>query len=120
MEQKLFKKNDSGFIWAKNMIEKAFSSIATGSCVNYSQKGAFSVYQNQILTSENRVYMDLFEILIFGDNTKKYNRANDLSDDVQNRIRISLLTLNRLLTTNDADTKKEKALGASAYDELFA
>lgn len=111
--------NDDGFYWAKDYIEKAFVSITTGSCLSYSKKDQFSVYQGQTLTPENKVYMDLFEILIYGDNNWQYNRADDLPESTLNQIRISLYTLNNLLTANDSQTMIEKKQLALAYDELF-
>ena len=111
--------NEDGYYWAKNFIENAFSAITTGNCVYYSPKGKFSVYEGQELTPENKVYMDLFEMLMFGDNETKYNRAEDMPNDILNQIRISLHTLHRILTSDDAETRAEKEQLAPLYDEQF-
>lgn len=110
--------NKDGYYWAKDYIEKAFSAITTGSCLTYIRRGQFSIYQ-EALTPENKVYMDLIEALIFGDNNRNYNRANQIPDDVKYKIHLSLFTLSRLLTSNDEETRGEKDFLVAFYDTIF-
>lgn len=111
--------SDNGMIWAKDIIESAFTRVVYDMAPRYQRKGAFNVYAGQELTPENGVFMDMFEVLMFGDYDVNANRAVELPDDVADRLRISFQTIFRLLSENGKDARQEKRQAAKLYNEAF-
>ena len=106
-------------IWAKNIIENAFEIVTTNSDSKYIRKGMFNLYKGQELADENKVFMDMFETLIFGSNSFDTNRVDLLSQEEQMRLRLSMHSIHNLLASNDDETIKGKKELAAGYDEVF-
>lgn len=105
--------------WAKAVVEDALQIVLSGSSQKYKRKGAFTVYFGQPLTPENCVYMDMFELLFFGDNDFSTNRATELRKDTITEIKTSIWSIFRLLTSNDYQTRMQKEEIVKEYIGLF-
>ncbi len=85
-----------GFKWGIGHISDAYAIFAGAQKSVYVQKGAFSVYPDQVLTQDSKVIMDLFELLLFGSNDPNQNRAAELGEDVSAQLRLSMRTIDLL------------------------
>ncbi len=109
---------DEGFYWAKEIIEQAFWQLTAGNCDSYVRKGGFSVSKGQPLTPEEKVYMDLFDILLYGDYSSA-NRAVNLSAPVTVNLQAYVWTLNDFLKSDDAEIDELKTQYEKLYDNAF-
>ncbi len=82
-----------GFPWAIKLIDEAYDVIFGENCSGYKKRGKFNLYIGQTLHPINKVLMDLFEILIYGNNSKEENRAESLPTTVVDTLKNKMLTL---------------------------
>ena len=86
----------------------------------YCQKGGFSTYSGQILTTYNAVLHDLYEKLIYGNN-EKLNRANRWKESTVSQFHISLFSIANILNFNySKETKEMFDSLINSYDYIFS
>ena len=107
-------------IKAKNAIEKAFDIVTTGSDKNYTRKGMFNPYKGQELASENKVFLDMYEALIFGSNSMDTNRIDLFSQEEKTKLLLAIHSIHNLLMSDDADMIKGRKELADSYDQAFS
>ncbi|HRX14545.1 MAG TPA: hypothetical protein P5087_05995 [Eubacteriales bacterium] len=89
-----------GFQWAINVIDKSFDIIIHNQAANYNQKGCFSIYENQMLTPVNAILMDMFELLLFGENCATTNMAKDIPAELIEDMKIKLWSIMSIFQRN--------------------
>ena len=90
------------FLNGRKIIDFAYDAIISGKCLYMNQKGAFSVYNNLKLNPQNAILMDMFEELLFGNNSS-HNRAKDLPKDIISDIKLKLWSIQNIIICNDPD-----------------
>ena len=101
-------------------IDEALINISSGKCVSYRRRSAYSLYPGQTLTPENKVLMDLFDKLSFGNYDKTNNRALSQVEDEQTKQKIMLYSIARLLTEKDSETMNDNKKLAAAFKEFYS
>ena len=104
----------NGFLWALEIIDFTFDLITQRKYYGYSQKGLFSTYDMQVLQPATKVFMDMFEELIFGNNNPYKNRIVELSFYTKNLINLKMHSIYFILN----DQKDSVAL-AKEFKKLY-
>ena len=83
----------AGVKWCLDLIDRAYESLVSIDIKGYRQKGGLSIYPDQELTPESKVFMDLFEELVFGNVRSDVNRAETFPDELVTDLLISVKSL---------------------------
>lgn len=101
-------------------IDEALINISSGKCVNYRRRSAYSLYPGQTLTPENKVLMDLFDRLCYGDYDSTSNRALLQITDEQTKQKLMLYTIARILTDKSPETMADNKKLAEEFEEMYS
>ena len=96
----------TGVFWCLSIADRAYEYLTVGNISEYEQKGCFSIYPGQVLSQESKVFMDVFEEVLFGDFSSDTNRAASLDEDIIADLRLSVHSLWRVINSGSPELSK--------------